>query len=109
MRHYNRAQFAKAIYFASYYNKRNKYFDEYVAKFFLRDGRRDIDKFASLWERTQREQGFDLDFWDRLQDLHYYKKTLKKGKLGSDDKVASILTHKQFFGVPWLVCYRELV
>jgi hypothetical protein len=109
VRQYNRAQFAKAIYFVSYYNKRNKYFDEYVGKFFLRDGRRDIDKFAELWQKNQREQGFDLDFWERLQDLHYYKKILKKGKMGSDDKIASILAHKQFFSVPWLVCYKELI
>ncbi len=50
-----------------------------------------------------------MGFWELLQDLHYYKKVLKKGKLGSDDKVVKILAHKQFFSIPWLVCYKELI
>ncbi len=49
VRKYNKALFAKSIYFATYYNKRNRDFDEYVGRFFLRDSRRDIDKFAELW------------------------------------------------------------
>lgn len=75
----------------------------------MRDGRRDIDKFEDLWNQNQRDQGFELGFWECLQELHYYKKVLKKGKLGSDDKVIKILAHKQFFSIPWLVCYKELI
>ncbi len=45
LRKYNRSSFAKAIYFASYYNKRNDHYNSYVGKFFLKDARRDIDKF----------------------------------------------------------------
>ena len=94
LRKYNRAHFAKAIYFATYYNKRNNEYDAYVSKYFLRDSRRDIEKFEELWLQNQRECGFELGFWERLQDLHYYKKTLKKGRAGSDEKINSILAHK---------------
>jgi hypothetical protein len=93
-RKYNRVQFARAIYFTTYFNIRNDDYMSYVSKFFLRDARRDIDKFTDLWRQTQIDSGFELGFWERMQELHYYKKTLKKGKLGSDDKILSILAHK---------------
>lgn len=48
-RKYNKQQFARAIYFAAYYNKRNDEFNSYVGRFFMRDGRRDIDKFEDIW------------------------------------------------------------
>ena len=48
-RKYNKQQFARAIYFASYYNKRNDEYNTYVGKFFMRDSRRDMDKFEDAW------------------------------------------------------------
>ena len=109
MRKYNRAHFAKAIYFATYYNKRNDDYNGYVGRFFLRDTRRDIEKFEAHWISRQQQSGFDHDFWGRMQDLQYYKKTLKKGRAGSDDKIQSILAHKQFFSIPWLICFKDLI
>lgn len=109
LRKYNRVSFAKAVYFSSYYNKRNPEFNSYVGRFFLADPKRDIDKFEARWIQWQREQGFDQEFWERMQDFKYYKKTLKKGRAGSDHKIQSILAHKQFFSIPWLVCYKELI
>ena len=44
-RKYHRVYFAKAIYFAAYYNKRNDDYNGYVGRFFLKDDRRDIEKF----------------------------------------------------------------
>jgi hypothetical protein len=26
---------------------------------------------------------------------------------GSDDKIMKVLIHKQFFSVPWLLCYND--
>lgn len=51
-RKYNRVQFGRAIYFAAYFNIRNDDYMSYVSKFFLRDARRDIDKFTDLWRQT---------------------------------------------------------
>ena len=79
MRKYNRAHFAKAIYFATYYNKRNDDYNGYVGRFFLRDTRRDIEKFEAHWISRQQQSGFDHDFWGRMQDLQYYKKTCSYG------------------------------
>jgi hypothetical protein len=109
LRKYNRQSFARAIFFASYYNKKNEDYNSYVGRFFMRDDRRDIDKFEANWLSRQRENGFDDEFWERMQDLHYYKKTLKKGRAGSDEKIQSILAHKQFFSIPWIICYKDLI
>jgi len=65
-----------------------------VGKFFLKDARRDIDKFEAVWLEQQKEMGFEKTFWDRMQDLKYYKKTLKKGRIGSEKHIWSILAHK---------------
>ena len=109
MRKYNRAMFAKAIFFASYYNRRCEDYYQYVGRFFMRDTRKDLEKFESVWRQKQVDSGFDEEFWERMQDLKYYKKALKKGRAGSDDKIQSILAHKQFFSVPWLVCFKDLI
>lgn len=45
MRKYNITMFAKAVYFASYYNKRCDEYNSYVGRFFMKDARRDLDKF----------------------------------------------------------------
>ena len=88
LRKYHRVMFARALYFSCYYNKRNDDYNSYVGRFFLADSRRDIDKFEALWLTHHRETlGFELDFWVRLQDLKFYKKTLKKGRAGSDEKI----------------------
>lgn len=58
-RKYNRQSFARAVYFASYYNKHNAEYNNYIGRFFMKDSRRDIDKFEAFWMAKQRESGFD--------------------------------------------------
>jgi hypothetical protein len=66
LRKYNRNSFAKAVYFATYYNKRNDDYNAYVGRFFLRDTRRDIERFEAIWIARQRDSGFDQEFWERM-------------------------------------------
>lgn len=42
-----------------------------------------------------------------MKDFQRYRKTLKKGKTESAEKIMQILAHKQFFSVPWLICYNH--
>jgi hypothetical protein len=65
-----------------------------------------LDQFENEWKKKREEIGFSIKFYDELTNYSYYKKTLKKGKTGSDSKIAEILVHKQFFSVPWLLCYE---
>ena len=55
------------------------------------------------------QKGFSYEKWEKLNDFSYYKKAIKKGKLDSTSKLENILLHKQFFSVPWLICYKELL
>ena len=58
-----------------------------------------------MWIKKRKEKGFEDDFWLQMNLLGYYKKLLKKGKSDSDDKILKILRHKQFFSIPWLICF----
>ena len=101
---------AQAIYFSAYYNSENKPFDEYVFKYEL-EGSTYIKDFHKLWKQTREEllpEDFD-NFQTKLKEFSYYKKTLKKSLDSSNkDRLARILSMKQFFSVPWLICYDYL-
>ena len=111
----NKEDFAKAVYFASYYNKKNEDFDSYMAKYFyllFSQGKQqesnNILAFDKLWNQKRQEEGFDEEFHDKMQVFSAYKKKIKKTKnAASDDKLMHILNHKQFFSVPWLICFKE--
>lgn len=48
-------------------------------------------------------------FQDRLKDFNYYKKSLKKSMESSNkERLSKILSVKQFFSVPWLVCHEYM-
>ena len=73
----------------------------------MRQKAKRIVDFGSKWSNTLLDNGFNSDYRDRLTDISYYKKQLKKGKIGSDEKIMKILTHKQFFSIPWLLCFKD--
>lgn len=48
MRKYNLQSFARAVYFSTYYNRRNKEYNDYVGEYFYK-GKRDIENFDRIW------------------------------------------------------------
>lgn len=98
--------FAKAVYFASYYNPDNYAFRSYRDPYVL-DNRTYFVQFHTKWNTNRISTGFSLDKWEQMQELDYYQKTLKKGKNGSEAKIDKILIHKQFFSAPWLICFNH--
>jgi len=74
-------------------------------------GKRYLDAFHTFWYRLRdNELAFDPDFHEDLYELSVYKQNLKKSKQGgSDDKIMKVLIHKQFFSIPWLLCYNDFL
>ena len=108
-RQYHRIDFAKAIYFTAYYNPDNHFFMRYCGRFFVTK-KKLLGTFINFWNKhRENETAFDRHFHEQLQEFSIYKKNLKKSKMsgGSDDKIMNLLIHKQFFSIPWLLCYND--
>ncbi len=106
----NKHTLARALYFATYYNRENYPYNSYLSQFWM-CGDKELETivdFGGYWLDKRDERGFEQEYWDKLQDYSYYKKVLKKGKMKSNEKLIKILRHKQFFSIPWLVCYPHL-
>ena len=87
--------FAKALYFAAYYNPDNNFFHSYSANFFITKKRLLGDFIKHWYNYRNTELAFDSLYYEQLQDFSTYKKNLKKSKVGgSDDKIMKVLIHK---------------
>ncbi len=91
-RKYKSLDYAKAIYFSAYYNNENTDFFDYVASY-SHNTKLDIFKFHDKYMKRKISL-LEEDFMQKLRDFSYYQKTLKKGKISSDSKIAKILLHK---------------
>ncbi|TNV86912.1 hypothetical protein FGO68_gene10314 [Halteria grandinella] len=110
---------ARAIYFAAYFNKNNAEYADFIFKCWMisrdeptpslenRQILNDIQKFKNKWIEWRESQGFNEDMYEEMKDYQKYRKTLKKGKSESAEKIMVILAHKQFFSIPWLICYNQ--
>eukprot|EP00347_Sterkiella_histriomuscorum_P000757 403374620 len=107
-------ELSQAIYFTTYYNVSNEDTAVYSQNFFFNGSAEEIEgmkEFVEHWQeyqdRTMPEQYEEII--QRLQDFNYYKKYMKKGLISSQEKLKKLLQIKQFFSVPWLVCYENLL
>ena len=50
--------------------------------------------FDIYWNEVREREGFDRNQWEKLAEMNYYKKMIKKGKVDSITKIKQILIHK---------------
>ncbi|CDW76328.1 rna-dependent rna polymerase [Stylonychia lemnae] len=113
------SDYAKAVYFSAYYNSKNHRIDHYVYSILWSHStsrevalqQDTLKRFQEFWNanNVQYQSPDHVEMFERLLDLSYYKRTLKKGLESSKSRLQLMLEVKQLFSVPWIICHEYLL